>query len=178
MPRKESGEAAEEQGNPVCIRGQEGAAHPVYQKMQQSLSENDTFIVRSMEQLKQMHVDTGACREDIEKAKKINVVLTDVPVMGSRSRFGSDLTRNLLMNTVIQIFSYVAEAEQEVYHQRTLEGIAAAKAKGVKFGRVPLKRPENFENIRARWASGELSGREAARQLGISHSTFRKWVQE
>ncbi len=178
MPKKGNREGGEEQTNPICVHGAEGANHPVYREMQQSLSEHDTFIVRSMEQLKQMNVDMRSCRKDIEKAKKINVVLTDVPVLGSRSKYGSELTRNLLTNLVVQVFCYVAEAEQAVYHQRTMDGIAAAKEKGVRFGRAPLKRPENFESIRARWKAGEFSGREAARKLGVAHSTFRKWVQE
>ena len=62
--------------------------------------------------------------------------------------------------------------------QRTMEGIAAAKAKGVPFGRKPLTKPQEFEVIRAAWGAGELSEREASRLLGVSRPTFHKWTHE
>ena len=63
-------------------------------------------------------------------------------------------------------------------HQRTMEGLAAARARGVKFGRKPMAKPEGYEDARTRWAAKELSARKAAKKLGVSTPTFLKWVKE
>ena len=81
-------------------------------------------------------------------------------------------------NLVIQVFSYVAETERTMNHQRTMEGLAVARARGVKFGRKPLEKPEGYADAHARWAAKELSARKAAEILGVSTPTFLKWVKE
>ena len=63
-------------------------------------------------------------------------------------------------------------------HQRTMEGLAAAKLRGVRLGRRPAKKPAGFERVRAAWENGVLSEREAAEKLGVSRPTFHKWVNE
>ena len=73
--------------------------------------------------------------------------------------------------------SYVAQTEREMIRKRQAEGIAAAKARGVKFGRRPLPLPESYEDVRQKWESGQLSARAAAIALGVSHSTFLKWTR-
>ena len=72
----------------------------------------------------------------------------------------------------------MAQTEREFIRQRQAEGIAAAKARGVRFGRKPLVRPEEFEVVRTLWMDGKLSARKAAEQLGISHQTFLNWSSE
>ena len=79
---------------------------------------------------------------------------------------------------MFQLFSYVAQTEREMNHQRTMEGIAAAKARGVQFGRKPMKKPRGFEAVREAWERQEISEAEAARQLGVSRFTFHKWTHE
>jgi DNA invertase Pin-like site-specific DNA recombinase len=79
---------------------------------------------------------------------------------------------------VLQILSYVAQTEREFIRQRQAEGISAAKARGVKFGRPPLKRPKMFREVRESWERGEISARQAARRLGIHHTTFLAWAAE
>ena len=114
----------------------------------------------------------------ITREKNAFIVVLDLPIIDSRNKYGDDLTAKLVLNLVIQIFSYVAQLEREMNHQRVMEGIAAAKAKGTQFGRKPMKRPINYELTRSRWAAGEISARKAARILGIAVSTFRRWVNE
>ena len=89
-----------------------------------------------------------------------------------------DLTGTLIADIVLQLLSYVATVELENIRTRQAEGIAAAKARGAKFGRPPKKRPPEFANIRASWAFGQISAREAARSLGITHRTFLHWARE
>ena len=79
---------------------------------------------------------------------------------------------------MLQLLSYVAQTEREFIRQRQAEGIAAAKARGVQFGRKPKKRPEEYERLREEWRAGWISARAAARQLGVAHRTFMKWVEQ
>jgi DNA invertase Pin-like site-specific DNA recombinase len=87
-----------------------------------------------------------------------------------------DLTAKLISNLVIQVFSYVAETERNMNHQRTMEGLAAARARGVTLGRKPMKKPKGFPAIHAQWKAGKISARKAAETLGVSAPTFLKWA--
>lgn len=87
-------------------------------------------------------------------------------------------TGELIWDIVIQLLSYVAQTEREFIRQRLAEGIAAAKAREVHFGRRPMKRPPEFMTIYGRWHNGELSARKAATILKISHRTFLKLTKE
>ena len=98
-----------------------------------------------------------------------------MPLLDTRST--RDLTGTLIADIVLQLLSYVAQTEREFIKQRQAEGIAAAKERGVRFGVPPKTRPEKFEQIKQSWQSGTLSAREAARQLGIFHKTFLRWVR-
>ena len=108
--------------------------------------------------------------------KKCGIVVLDMKLLNT------GLDRSLLDRLVAEIMlialSYVAETEREMMRQRVVEGIAAAKARGVAVGRKPIQLPQNFDFIWDLWAQGELSGREAARQLGVDNHTFAKWAKE
>lgn len=91
---------------------------------------------------------------------------------------GRDLTGTLIADIVLQLLSYVAQTEREFIRQRQAEGIAAAKAKGVRFERRALEKPAEFENICAKWVAGKLSSRVAAQQLNVSQQTFLNWSKE
>ena len=83
-----------------------------------------------------------------------------------------------LMNSLlIEAFDSTVVHEYAAHKQRQREGIDAAKAKGVRFGRPPLEKEEEFYKLKKRWLSKEISTREAARILGVSHQTFWKWVK-
>ena len=79
---------------------------------------------------------------------------------------------------MLQLLSYVAQTEREFIHQRQAEGIAAAKARGVKFGRPRKVLPEGFGEVKARWERGELSARAAGKLLGVTHRSFLLWAQD
>ena len=79
---------------------------------------------------------------------------------------------------MLQLLSYVAQTEREFIHQRQAEGIAAAKARGVKFGRPRKALPEGFGEVKARWERGELSARAAGKLLGVTHRSFLLWAQD
>ena len=110
--------------------------------------------------------------------KQAFIVVLNLPILDSRNKYGDDLTAKLVLNLVIQIFSYVAQMEREMNHRRTMEGLAAAKERGVKFGRTSFDKPKGYEIVLAQWASGAISECEAARRLGVSRPTFHKWSHE
>ena len=94
------------------------------------------------------------------------------------TRRNRDLTGTLIADIVLQLLSYVAQTEREFIHQRQAEGIAAAKAHGVKFGRPRKALPEGFGEVKARWERGELSARAAGKLLGVTHRSFLLWAQD
>lgn len=100
--------------------------------------------------------------------------MLDMPLLDTRQ--GRDLTGTLIADIVLQLLSYIAQTERESMKQRQAEGIAAAKARGVHFVPKPIPRPDNFLFVQQLWKQGNISAREAARQLNISHKTFWRWV--
>ena len=102
--------------------------------------------------------------------------MLDMPLLDTRQ--GRDLTGVLIADIVLQLLSYVAQTEREFNRQRQAEGIAAAKAKGIHFGRKAKDRGENYEAVMNAWRSGKISGRAAARELGVAHGTFQRWCKE
>ena len=107
----------------------------------------------------------------LTKEKGIDIVVLDMPLLDTRR--GKDLMGTFLSDIVLQVLSFVAENERTNIRQRQAEGIAAAKAKGIRFGRVPKPLPENFHAVYQRWKSGEITGTAAAKECEMPLSTFR-----
>ena len=99
-----------------------------------------------------------------------------MPLLDTRQ--GRDLTGVLIADIVLQLLSYVAQTEREFNHQRQAEGIAAAKARGVHFGRKCKDRGENYKTVMAAWRKVKNSGRAAAREFGVAHGTFQRWSRD
>lgn len=107
----------------------------------------------------------------LTKEKGVDIVVLDMPLLDTRR--GKDLIGTFLSDIVLQVLSFVAENERTNIHQRQAEGIAAAKAKGVRFGRPPGPLPENYHSAYMRWKSGAITGTAAAKECGMPLSTFR-----
>ena len=146
---------------------------PAYMNMMSALKPGDTVVVQSLDRLGRDYEEMLRQLDIITREKE-----ADMPLIDTRAKQGDDLTGKFISNLVIQIFSYVAHMERSMNHQRTMEGLAAARARGVQFGRTPLEKPEGYEEVRRQWEAGELSEREAARLLGVSRPTFHKWTHE
>ena len=99
-----------------------------------------------------------------------------MPLLDTRHA-GKDLTGTFVADLVLQILSYVAQTERENIRQRQKEGIAAAKMRGVQFGRPRKKIPENFEQIKIEWYNKKITARSAANKLHIAPDTFSRWVE-
>ena len=148
---------------------------PAYQRLMKRIKSEDTLYIKSIDRLGRDYEEIIAQWRMITKEIGAAIVVIDMPLLDTRQK-GRDLTGVLIADLVLQILSYVAETERSFNHQRQEEGIAAAKAKGIRFGRPPIERPDIFPALFEAWRKKELSARAAARELGISHRTFRLWA--
>lgn len=148
---------------------------PQYQKLMQKMKSGDTLVVKSIDRLGRNYDEILTQWSAITKQKKAAIVVLDMPLLDTRQ--SRDLTGTLIADIVLQLLSYVAQTERDFIRQRQREGIAAAKARGVKFGRAPMEKPSQFEQLQAAWQKGDISAREASRQLNITHKTFLRWVK-
>lgn len=151
---------------------------PAYQDLLERLSMGDTLVVKSLDRLGRKYDEMLEQWRIITKEKGAAIVVLDLPLLDTRERRTGDLTGILISDIVLQLFSYVAQTEREMNHQRTMEGIAAAKARGVQFGRKPMEKPKGFDAVREAWERQEISEAEAARRLRVSRFTFHKWTHE
>lgn len=149
---------------------------PNYKRLIRKIKSGDTVVIKSIDRLGRNYDEILEQWRIITKEKQAAVVVLDMPLLDTRQ--SRDLTGTLIADIVLQLLSYVAQTEREFIRQRQAEGIAAAKQRGVKFGRNPMERSADFQRLKDRWEKQELSAREAARQLGITHRTFLLWARE
>ena len=147
-----------------------------YQRLLRKLKNGDTLIVKSIDRLGRNYDEILGQWRIITKEKQAAIVVLDMPLLDTR--LNHDLTGTLIADIVLQLLSYVAQTEREFIRQRQAEGIVAAKARGVKFGRNPMEKPPEFETALQKWKDGKLSARSAASQLGVAPNTFLKWTRD
>ncbi len=149
---------------------------PNYQKMIHRLKAGDTIVIKSIDRLGRNYDEILEQWRSLTKEKQVQIIVLDMPLLNTKQ--DHDLTSTLIADIVLQLLSYVAQTEREFIRQRQAEGIAAAKERGIRFGRKPIQRPENYSLLKIKWENKEISARAAARQLKITHSTFLRWVRE
>ena len=148
---------------------------PNYKRLMKKLKPEDTLVIKSIDRLGRNYEEILEQWRYITKEKQAHIVVLDMPLLDTRN--GRDLMGTLISDIVLQLLSYVAQTDRVFIKQRQREGIEAARANGVHLGRRAMERPENYESVKSAWMNGEVSLRRAAEQLGVSHTTFRKWVQ-
>ena len=148
---------------------------PKYQKLIRRLKKGDTLVIKSIDRLGRNYDEIIEQWRIITKDKQAAIVVLDMPLLDTRQ--GRDLTGTLIADIVLQLLSYVAQTEREFIRRRQAEGIAAAKAKGVKFGVKPKEKPPGFDAYYEQWQRGEISARAAAKALKVTHPTFLKWTR-
>ena len=149
---------------------------PGYKRLMRKIKSGDTLVIKSIDRLGRNYEEILEQWRYITKDKQVAIVVLDMPLLDTRQ--GRDLTGVLIADIVLQLLSYVAQTEREFNRQRQAEGIAAAKAKGVHFGRNFKDRGAHYDEIKAAWERGEISGRAAAKKLGVAHGTFQRWCKE
>jgi DNA invertase Pin-like site-specific DNA recombinase len=144
---------------------------PQYKKMVDRLKRNDVLYVKSIDRLGRNYGEILDQWRILTKEKGIDIVVLDMPLLDTRR--GKDLMGTFLSDIVLQVLSFVAENERTNIRQRQKEGIAAAKAKGIRFGRPPKPLPDNFHTVYQQWKSGKITGLQAAKACEMPMSTFR-----
>ena len=144
---------------------------PQYRKMVRKLKKDDLLYIKSIDRLGRNYSEILEQWRILTKEKGIDIVVLDMPLLDTRR--GKDLMGTFLSDIVLQVLSFVAENERSNIRQRQAEGIAAAKARGVRFGRPPAPLPENFHHLYQQWKNGKITGTAAAKECGMPLATFR-----
>ena len=143
-----------------------------YQKLVRRLRPDDLLYIKSIDRLGRNYEEIQEQWRILTKVKKIDIVVLDMPLLDTRR--GKDLLGAFLSDIVLQVLSFVAENERANIRQRQAEGIAAAKARGVQFGRPRKPTPANFDDVCRRWMRGELTGSAASAACRMPLTTFRR----
>ena len=143
---------------------------PQYKKMIRKLRKDDLLYIKSIDRLGRNYEEILEQWRFLTKEKGIDIVVLDMPLLDTRR--GKDLMGTFLSDIVLQVLSFVAENERSNIRQRQAEGIAAARAKGVKFGRPPKPLPDNFHSVYQRWKTGIITASKAAEECDMPLTTF------
>ena len=152
-------------------------ARPNYIRLINRLERGDTLVIKSIDRLGRNYSEILEEWRLITKDKGASIVVMDMPLLDTR-REHEGATDMLIADIVLQLLSYVAQVERENIRQRQAEGIASAKARGVKFGRPRKQKPGIYEKTAKLYLEGSLTRAEAAKRLKISASTFDRWIRE
>ncbi len=149
---------------------------PMYRKMVRKMKEDDLLYIKSIDRLGRNYEEILEQWRVLCKVKKVDIVVLDMPLLDTR--WGKDLVGTFISDIVLQLLSFVAENERANIRQRQAEGIAAAKERGVIFGRPNAALPTNFDDILAAYLRREIHGNEALEKAGVSRATFYRRVKE
>lgn len=144
---------------------------PQYKKLVRKLKKDDLLYIKSIDRLGRNYEEIQNQWRVLTKDKGVDIVVLDMPLLDTRR--GKDLMGTFLSDIVLQVLTFVAENERTNIRQRQAEGIAAARARGVRFGRPPRPLPENYHSAYQRWKAGAITGTAAAKECGMALSTFR-----
>ena len=144
---------------------------PQYKKLVRKLKRDDLLYIKSIDRLGRNYEEIQNQWRFLTKDKGVDICVIDMPLLDTRR--GKDLVGTFLSDIVLQVLSFVAENERVNIRARQAEGIAAAKARGVRFGRPPRPLPENYHSAYQRWKAGKITGTAAARECEMPLSTFR-----
>ena len=150
---------------------------PQYRRLLRRIEHGDTIVIKSIDRLGRNYEEIIQEWRRITKTKGVYIVVLDMPLLDTRDR-PDNVTGVFIADIVLQLLSYVAQVERENIRQRQAVGIAAAKARGVKFGRPAIERPGNFDEVIALFYQKAITRRKASEMLGVSPSTFDKWRRE
>ena len=144
---------------------------PQYKKMVKKMRPGDLLYILSIDRLGRNYEEIQKQWRFLTKDAGIDICVIDMPLLDTRN--GKDLMGTFIADLVLQILSFVAQNERENIRKRQAQGIAAAKARGVRFGRPPRPLPENYHSAYQRWKAGKITGTKAAQECGMPLSTFR-----
>ena len=148
---------------------------PAYKRLVRRVKQGDILYIKSIDRLGRSYKDVIEHWNFLTQKKGADIIVLDMPLLDTT--YCKDLLGTFISDLVLQVLSFASELERENMLQRQSEGIAAAKIRGVIFGREPLKTPDNFEEVCFRWRNGEITVNQAAALCGFSRRTFYRKVQ-
>lgn len=143
---------------------------PQYKRLVKIIKPGDLLYIKSIDRLGRNYEEVQNQWRILTKEKRVDIYVIDMPLLDTRQ--GKDLMGTFIADLVLQILSFVAQNEREFIRKRQAEGIAAAKARGVKFGRPPLPLPDNFSAVHQAWQAKKLSLKQAAAICNMPVGTF------
>lgn len=149
---------------------------PQYKKLVKKLKEGDLLYILSIDRLGRNYEDIQKQWRILTKDIGIDICVIDMPLLDTRN--GKDLMGTFIADLVLQILSFVAQSERENIKKRQAQGIAAAKAKGIKFGRPEVPTPDDFDKYIYKWEKGQITTSEVLKLTRLSKSTFYRKVRE
>lgn len=149
---------------------------PAYRKMMKRVKEGDLIIVKSIDRLGRNYQEIMEQWRIITKEKKADIRIQDMPLLDTTKT--KDLLGTFISDVILQLLSFVAENERDNIRQRQAEGIAAAKARGVRFGKPTIPMPDNFPELYMRWETNDISINELASLCNMGRSTMYKRISE
>ncbi len=147
-----------------------------YQQLIATVKPGDIIYIKSIDRLGRNYRDILDQWKMITRDRGVDLCIIDMPILDTRK--GKNLIGTVISDVVLTLLSYVSENERENIRQRQAEGIAAAKVRGVKFGRPTIKPPEDFQEVVADWKLGKLTTKEVVEHCGMSESTFFRRLRE
>ena len=170
-------EAGVARGN-IFIDKQSGKdfERPNYKRLMKKLRPGNTLIIKSIDRLGRNYEEIQNQWRIITKEKKVDIVVIDMPLLDTRR--DKNLLGTFISDLVLQLLSFISENERTTIRQRQAEGIAAAKKRGVRFGRPTKEAPPNFDELIVKWQKKEMPLDEILRQYGMSESTFYRRLRE
>ena len=149
---------------------------PAWTALVKKLRQGDLLYVKSIDRLGRNYEDIQNQWRTLTKDRGVDIAVIDMPILDTRN--GKDLMGTFLADTVLALLSFVAQNERETIRKRQAEGIASAKARGVKFGR-PIKKPsDNFAEVVKQWERGKITFAEVLAQTGLKQATFYRRLSE
>jgi DNA invertase Pin-like site-specific DNA recombinase len=148
---------------------------PAWLRLMERVVSGDLLVIPSIDRLGRNYEEIISWWRRITKEIRADILILDMPLLDTRQ--GRDLTGMLIADIVLGLLSYVAQRERECIRERQAEGIAAAIARGVRFGRREKVKPDNFDELCRRWRAGEFLADELAARCGVCRTTLFKWLR-
>ena len=149
---------------------------PNYKRLMKKLRPGDTMIIKSIDRLGRNYEEIQNQWRIITKEKKVDIVVMDMPLLDTRR--DKNLLGTFISDLVLQLLSFISENERTTIRQRQAEGIAAAKKRGVRFGRPTKEAPPDFDELIVKWQKKEMPLDEILRQYSMSESKFYRRLRE
>lgn len=165
-------------GENIFVDKQSGKSfdRPEYLKLKEMLKKGDLVYILSIDRLGRNYEEIQNQWKILTKEIKVDICVIDMPLLDTRN--GKDLMGTFIADLVLQILSFVADNERTNIRKRQEQGIAAAKANGVRFGRPETPVPDNFGEIVGKWERGKLKFVEAIKECDMSQATFYRRLRE